>query len=73
MNRKIYQEPLVGRYTSEEMQYLFSDEFKFTTWRKCWIALAEAQLELGLDTIIDQEMIEQMKDHQNTIDYELAA
>ncbi|MEE4241236.1 MAG: adenylosuccinate lyase [Desulfopila sp.] len=73
MNRRIYQEPLVGRYTSEEMQYLFSDEFKFTTWRKCWIALAEAQLELGLDTIIDQEMIEQMKDHQNTIDYELAA
>jgi adenylosuccinate lyase len=73
MNRKIYQEPLVGRYTSAEMQYLFSDEFKFTTWRKCWIALAEAQLELGLGSIIDAEMIQQMRENQNNIDYELAA
>ena len=73
MDRKIYQEPLVGRYTSAEMQYLFSDEFKFTTWRKCWIALAEAQLELGLDAIIDAEMIQQMRDNQDNIDYDLAA
>ncbi len=73
MDRKTYQEPLVGRYTSVEMQYLFSDEFKFTTWRKCWIALAEAQLELGLDSIIDAEMIQQMRENQNNIDYDLAA
>ncbi len=64
---------MVGRYTSAEMQYLFSDEFKFTTWRKCWVALAEAQLELGLDSIISAEMIQQMRENQNNIDYELAA
>ena len=73
MRRDIYHEPLVGRYTNEKMQYLFSDEFKFSTWRKCWTALAEAQLELGLDNLIDQEMIEQMKANQFNIDYEIAA
>jgi adenylosuccinate lyase len=73
MRRDIYQEPLVGRYTSAEMQYLFSEEYKFTTWRKCWIALAEAQLELGLDAIIDNEMIQQMKENQDNIDYDLAS
>ncbi len=73
MSREIYQEPLVGRYTSKEMQYLFSDEFKFSTWRKCWTALAEAQFELGLDSLIDQEMINQMKNNQFNIDYNIAA
>ncbi len=72
MRRDIYQEPLVGRYTSTEMQYLFSEEFKFTTWRKCWTALAEAQFELGLD-LIDAEMIRQMKENQSNIDYEAAS
>lgn len=73
MSKKdIYQEPLVGRYTSPEMQYLFSEVYKFTTWRKCWIALAEAQLELGLDTLIDNEMITQMHHNQNNIDYAVA-
>ncbi|MBM9602841.1 adenylosuccinate lyase [Desulfopila inferna] len=72
MRRDIYQEPLVGRYTSTEMQFLFSEEFKFTTWRKCWTALAEAQFELGLD-LIDGEMIRQMKENQSNIDYEAAS
>jgi len=73
MTRDIYQEPLVGRYTSKEMQYLFSEEYKFSTWRKCWVALAEAQYELGLDTLIDTEMIAQMRDNVDNIDYEVAA
>ncbi len=73
MSREIYQEPLVGRYTSREMQELFSEKTKFSTWRKCWIALAEAQFELGLDTIISQEMIDELKANQFNIDYELAA
>ncbi len=74
MNRKdIYQEPLVGRYTSPEMQFLFSEEFKFTTWRKCWTALAEAQYELGLNSLISEEMLEQLRENQNNIDYEIAA
>lgn len=74
MSRKdIYQEPLVGRYTSPEMQYLFSEEFKFTTWRKCWTALAESQYELGLDSLIDEEMLNQLRENQNNIDYEIAA
>jgi adenylosuccinate lyase len=73
MSREIYQEPLVSRYTSRKMQELFSEKNKFTTWRRCWIALAEAQLELGLDDIISQEMIEEMKANQYNIDYGLAA
>lgn len=71
--RDIYQEPLVGRYTSKEMQYLFSEKFKFTTWRKCWIALAESQYELGLHNLISPEMIQQMKENHLDIDYDLAA
>ncbi len=42
--RDIYQEPLVSRYTDKAMQQIFSDDFKFSTWRKCWTALAEAKL-----------------------------
>lgn len=68
----IYQEPLVSRYTSREMQELFSEKTKFTTWRKCWVALAEAQYELGLTDIISPEMIEQMKANVDNIDYALA-
>ena len=68
----IYSEPLVSRYTSAEMQYLFSDEMKFTTWRRCWIALAEAQHELGLTDLITVAMIDEMKVNQHDIDYELA-
>ncbi|MGL1932928.1 MAG: adenylosuccinate lyase [Desulfotalea sp.] len=68
-----YQEPLVSRYTSPEMQYLFSPEKKFTTWRKCWVALAEAQYELGLTDIVTAEMIQELKANINNIDYDVAA
>jgi adenylosuccinate lyase len=73
MNREIYQEPLVSRYTSKEMQQLFSEKTKFTTWRKCWVALAEAQYELGLTDIVTAEMIEELRANVDNIDYELAA
>jgi len=73
MNRDIYQEPLVGRYTSREMQELFSEKEKFTTWRKCWVALAEAQSELGLTDIISKSMIDELRNNINNIDYNVAA
>ena len=73
MRRDIYQEPLVGRYTSREMQYLLSEEYKFRTWRRCWVALAEAQYELGLDELINEEMLDQMRQNVDNIDYDIAA
>lgn len=73
MKRDIYQEPLVSRYTSREMQHLFSEEKKFTTWRKCWVALAEAQFELGLDNIISEKMLDELRNNINNIDYDLAS
>lgn len=66
-----YINPLVERYASSEMQYIFSPDFKFSTWRKLWVYLAEAEKELGLD-IISDEMIEKMKENIHNIDYELA-
>jgi len=72
MNRDIYQEPLVSRYTSPEMQHLFSERFKFTHWRTCWVALAEAQCELGL-SLVTREMVDELKAHVEDIDFELAA
>lgn len=73
MSREIYQEPLVSRYTSREMQELFSEKMKFTTWRRCWLALAEAQFELGLTSIVSQEMIDEMRSNVDNIDYDIAA
>ncbi len=73
MTRDVYQEPLVSRYTSKEMQRLFSEKKKFTTWRKCWIALAEAQYELGLNDLVSLEMLEQMRANWDNIDYDAAA
>ncbi len=73
MNREIYQEPLVSRYTSKEMQFLFSEKNKFTTWRKCWLALAEAQHELGLTNIVTTEMLDEMRRNIDNIDFEIAA
>ena len=67
-NTNEYQNPLVNRYASKEMSYIFSDDFKFSTWRKLWIALAEAQMELGLP--ISEEQIDEMKAHVNDINYE---
>lgn len=72
MNHDIYNEPLVSRYTSNEMQYLFSDQMKFTTWRRCWIALAEAQYELGLTDLISEQMLFEMKSNVDNIDYDIA-
>ena len=63
-----YISPLSQRYASEQMQYLFSQNMKFRTWRKLWIALAETQKELGLN--ITQEQIDEMKAHQDDINYE---
>jgi adenylosuccinate lyase len=73
MNREIYQEPLVSRYTSREMQELFSEKTKFTTWRRCWLALAESQFELGLTDIINQEMLDEMRANIDNIDFDVAA
>lgn len=68
----VYQDPLVGRYTDKEMQYIFSDDFKFKNWRKCWIALAESQMEIGLDQI-EPDMIEELKAAADEpIDYDAA-
>jgi len=66
-----YENPLCKRYASSRMQSIFSDDFKFSTWRKLWIALAESQKELGLD--ISDEQINEMKSRVNDIDYEAAA
>ena len=66
-----YENPLCKRYASEEMQYIFSENNKFSTWRKLWVALAESQRELGLD--ISTEQIAEMKAHITDINYETAA
>ncbi|MCQ2555100.1 MAG: adenylosuccinate lyase [Clostridia bacterium] len=68
---EIYENPLCKRYASKEMQEIFSDNRKFSTWRKLWIALAESEKELGLD--ITDAQIEQMKEHIYDIDFETAA
>ncbi|TKB11131.1 adenylosuccinate lyase [Desulforhopalus sp. IMCC35007] len=73
MSREIYQEPLVSRYTSREMQELFSEKMKFTTWRRCWLALAEAQFELGLTSIVTEEMLAEMRENIEIIDFDAAA
>jgi adenylosuccinate lyase len=73
MEREIYQEPLVSRYTSREMQELFSERTRILTWRRCWIALAEAQNELGLSDTVTQKMIDELKENAEDIDFELAA
>ncbi len=70
-NRDVYQEPLVSRYTSPAMQRLFSERYKFTNWRRCWIALAEAQHEMGLKAVTG-EMIGQLKAHAEDINFEVA-
>lgn len=65
-----YTSPLTGRYASKEMQYIFSQDNKFKTWRKLWIALAETEHELGLN--ITQAQIDEMKAHKDDINYEVA-
>ena len=63
-----YQTPLAERYASKEMQYIFSPDMKFKTWRRLWIALAETEHELGLP--ISQEQIDELKAHKDDINYE---
>ena len=70
INREVYQNPLNERYSSKEMSYIFSDENKFKTWRKLWIALAESQKELGLN--IDDNQIQNMKEFESDINYDVA-
>jgi len=65
-----YLSPLSERYASREMQYIFSQEKKFRTWRKLWIALAETEKELGLN--ITDEQIEELKAHAEDVNYEVA-
>ena len=70
MNTDRYVSPLSERYASKEMQYIFSPDMKFRTWRKLWIALAETERELGLN--ITQEQIDELKEHAEDINYEVA-
>lgn len=65
-----YTSALSERYPSKEMQYIFSPEMKFRTWRRLWIALAESEMELGLP--ITQEQIDQLKAHKDDINYDVA-
>ncbi|MCI9147900.1 MAG: adenylosuccinate lyase [Hungatella sp.] len=65
-----YQSPLSERYASRQMQYIFSSDKKFKTWRKLWIALAETERELGLN--ITQEQIDELKAHMEDINYDVA-
>ena len=70
MSRDKYMSPLSERYASKEMQYVFSPDKKFRTWRKLWIALAETEKELGLP--ITEEQIEELKSHAEDINYDVA-
>ncbi len=76
MSRDKYVSPLSERYASKEMQYIFSPDMKFKTWRKLWIALAETEYELGLSEngkpVISQEQIDELKAHAEDINYDVA-
>lgn len=76
MSTDRYTSPLSERYASKEMQYIFSQDMKFTTWRKLWIALAETEMELGLSEngkpVITQEQIDELKAHVSDINYDVA-
>ena len=69
--KNTYESPLNSRYASEQMKYIFSPDFKFRTWRKLWIALAESEKELGLN--ITDEQIAELKAHADDINYDVAA
>jgi adenylosuccinate lyase len=63
-----YSNPLLDRYASKEMSFVFSPDFKFGTWRKLWVALAESEMDLGLP--VTREQIREMLEHQHDIDYD---
>ena len=68
--RDAYENPLITRYASRQMSYFFSDDFKFKTWRRLWIALAEAEAELGLP--ITDEQLNELRAHAEDINYVVA-
>ena len=76
MSTDRYESPLSERYASKEMQYIFSPDMKFRTWRRLWIALAETEKELGLSQngkpVITDEQIEELKAHADDINYDVA-
>ena len=76
MSTDKYVSPLSERYASKEMQYIFSPDMKFRTWRRLWIALAETEMELGLSQngkpVITQEQIDELKSHAEDINYDVA-
>ncbi len=76
MGTDSYISPLSERYASKEMQHIFSQDMKFSTWRKLWIALAETEMELGLSengkSVITKEQIDEMKEHIYDINYDVA-
>ena len=76
MATDVYTSPLSERYASKEMQYIFSQDMKFRTWRRLWIALAEVEMELGLSQdgkpVITQEQIDELKEHAEDINYDVA-
>ncbi|WP_255374284.1 adenylosuccinate lyase [Tissierella sp. P1] len=65
----MYNSPFSSRYSSKEMRYIFSDDYKYQTWRKLWIVLAESQMELGLDVSLEQ--VEELKKEQFNINYQV--
>ncbi|MBQ4268214.1 MAG: adenylosuccinate lyase, partial [Clostridia bacterium] len=67
----VYNNPLITRYASKDMQRAFSDEKRFKLWRKLWVALAESEMELGLN--ITEAQVEELKKYAEEIDFELAA
>ena len=71
MPANCYESPLSSRYASGEMQYIFSPDKKFSTWRRLWVALARAEMELGLP--VTREQVEELEAHITDIDYEKAA
>lgn len=70
MNKETYSSPLSTRYASQEMQYLFSEDFKFRTWRRLWVSLARAERMLGLD--ISKEQIAELEANVDNVNYEVA-
>ena len=70
-NTKSYESPFCTRYASEEMQYIFSADKKFRTWRRLWVALARAEMKLGLP--VTEEQVKQLEANIDNIDYETAA
>ena len=70
MNKDVYESPLNSRYASKEMKYIFSPDKKFKTWRKSWVALAESEMELGLN--VTKEQVEELRANVDNINYDVA-